>query len=62
MAVLVCDSCGGKVQSNRCHGKPMVLTGNTLKCETCDKTVEVNYCCGNPMHEHHEHKHEEHKH
>jgi hypothetical protein len=57
MAVLVCNSCGGKVQSNKCCGKPMKLEGTTLKCESCGKTVEVNYCCGNPMHEHHEHKH-----
>jgi len=54
MTVLKCDSCGTKVESNRCHGKPMVLEGNTLKCEECGKTVEVNHCCNNPMHAHQE--------
>ncbi len=52
MAVLKCDSCESKVESNRCCDKPMELEGNTLKCNSCGKTVEVNHCCGNPMHEH----------
>ncbi|MFH1664147.1 MAG: hypothetical protein ABH986_05055 [archaeon] len=62
MAVLVCDSCGGKVESNRCHGKPMEVKGKVLKCSECKKTVEINYCCGHTMQEHkemamHGHKH-----
>ncbi len=55
MAVLVCNNCSSKVESNRCHGKPMKIEGDMLKCEECGKTVEINHCCGNPMHEHHEH-------
>ncbi len=55
MAVLKCDSCGSKVESNRCCGKPMDLKGGKLVCRECGKEVAVNMCCGNPMHEH-EHK------
>lgn len=51
MAVLTCDACGGKVESNRCHDNPMKIEGNMLKCETCNKEVEINHCCGNQMHE-----------
>ena len=51
MAVLTCDTCKGKVESNRCHGNPMKVEGNMLKCESCDKEVEINHCCGSTMHE-----------
>ncbi|HZX20477.1 MAG TPA: hypothetical protein VFF13_05675 [archaeon] len=51
MAVLTCDNCGCKVESNRCHDEPMTVNGNMLACETCGKQVEINHCCGNPMHE-----------
>ena len=65
MAVLKCDSCGAKVQSNKCCNAPMKVEGNNLKCESCGKTVEVNFCCGHAMHEHKEesmHEHHKHKH
>ncbi|MEW6721839.1 MAG: hypothetical protein AB1324_01100 [Candidatus Micrarchaeota archaeon] len=51
MAVLECDDCGAKVESNRCCGSPMALKEDTLECGSCGKTVSVNRCCGKSMHE-----------
>ncbi|MBI4044921.1 MAG: hypothetical protein HY392_04385 [Candidatus Diapherotrites archaeon] len=51
MAVLVCDECSSKVESNRCCGEPMSVQGNKLVCMNCEKEVEVNYCHGKHMHE-----------
>ncbi len=51
MAVLTCDNCGCKVESNRCCDAPMEVKGDMLECNNCGKEVEINHCCGNVMHE-----------